>query len=97
MKVADTEIATGEVVKELNGSTVGDEYGKEGAQPNRQACGQPRAHASDDAWHEPGKARRCARFDISAGPEIRKGHQPDRRKPTSADLAYPPGAGLVLF
>ena len=57
----------------------------EGAQPGRPACRKPRAHAAHADRHEPGEARRGARPDLPAGPEIREGHEPDRREPPAAD------------
>src|SRR5262249_51905714 len=76
---------------------IGDRYGKEGSQPHRQACGEPGQDAPNDAFHEPGKARRRPWSDIPAGPKIRERDQPDRRQPSPTDLADSSGTGFLLF
>src|SRR5580704_14755464 len=67
------------------------------AEPDRQTCRQPRAHAPDDVVDEPGEARRRARLDVSTSPEIRERHQSDRRQPAAAHFEYPSGARRVLL
>ncbi len=47
--------------------------------------------------HEPGEARRTARHHLSAGAEIREGHEPDRREPPAADCDRAVGAGRILL
>ena len=83
----------------VNRGCIGVDYHdrQEGAKPYRQTCRQPRAHAADDAWDEPGEARGRSRPDLSASAEIREGHQPHRRQPVAADFAYSSGAGVVLL
>jgi hypothetical protein len=61
------------------------------AEPHRQACGKPGAHAAHDAGNEPGEAGRCARPHLPASTEIRKGYKPDRREPAPAYLSHPTG------
>src|SRR3569833_2980323 len=78
-------------------SRIGAIYGEEGPESDRQTCRFARAHAPDDAQHEPGKAWRCFGPYVPAGPEIRKGHQPHRREPPAADRAHSPGAGFLLL
>src|SRR3984957_13105736 len=75
-----------------------DDYDpQKGAEPDRQTCRQPRAHAPDDVVDEPGEAWRRARPDVSTSPEIRERHQSDRRQPTAAHFKHPSGAGRVLL
>src|SRR5947207_2491788 len=71
--------------------------GEKSPEPDRQACGQPGALAANDPQHEPGEARRRAWADIPAGPEIRKGRQSNRRKPSPADFSNAQGSGVVFL
>src|SRR5690242_958222 len=85
------------VVITMNHTRIGDGYGKEGSEPHRQACGGSGSDAADDAEYEPGKAWGCARANLPAGPKIREGHEPDRRKPIAADFQHPPGSGCLFL
>src|SRR5580693_264096 len=67
------------------------------AEPDRQTCWQPRAHAPDDVVDEPGEARRRSRPDVSTSPEIRERHQSDRRQPAAAHFEHPSGARRILL
>src|SRR5712691_338139 len=60
-------------------------------EPDRSARRKPRAHASNDAGDEPGKAWRSAWAFLPAGPEIRKGKNPDQRQPSPAPITSPSG------
>ena len=62
------------------------------AQSHRCACRGPGALSAHAARHEPGKARREARTDVPASPEVRERHQPHRRQPAVRSCA---GAGCV--
>src|SRR5471032_3257364 len=83
----------------VNRGGIGVDYydRQKGTEPDRQTCRQPRAHAPDDAEHEPGETWRRARSDIPAGAEIREGHQPDRCQPVAADCKHSPGPGFLLL
>src|ERR1700690_1995798 len=81
----------------LHNSLIGDLYGEEVPQSDRQARRLARAHASDDVEHESGKARGRPWPHLPASAEIREGHQPHRRQPTAANFQYPAGAGLVFL
>ena len=67
------------------------------AESDRHPCRQPGSPPSDDARNEPGKARRTSRHHFPADPEIREGHQPDRREPPPAHRHGPPGPGRLLL
>src|ERR1700693_1261268 len=78
----------------VNRGGIGVDYhvGQKGAEPNRQTCRQPRAHAPDDAQHEPREARGCPGSHVPTSTEVRERHQPHRRQPPAADFANPSGA-----
>src|SRR6516225_8641614 len=70
---------------------------KEGSEPHRQACRQPGADAPHYACNEPGKVGCRTRPHLSAGAEIREGHQPHRSQPVAANLPNPSGASSVFL
>src|ERR1039458_7564465 len=81
----------------LHNSRIGDVYGQEDPQSDRQARGLARAHASDDVEHESGEARRRPWPHLPASAEIREGHQPHRRQPPAANFQYPASAGFIFL
>src|SRR3954452_14651594 len=78
-------------------SLTGESQAQEGTKPDRQARREPGSHATHDAGHEPGEARRCAQPDVSAGTEIRKGFEPHWRKPPATNFVDSAGPDLVLL
>src|SRR6266511_6435542 len=76
---------------------IGHRHGQKVAEPYRHACGQPGAHAPDDAQDEPGEAGGRPWPDVPTCAEIRERHQSGRREPTPAHLSHPASPGLVLL
>src|SRR5262245_32045466 len=58
---------------------------------------QPSAHAPENACNEPGETGQGARPDLPANTEIRKGREPDRRKPVAANFSNLAGPGRVFL
>ena len=81
----------------VDDATRSDEKGLAAAQSDRRARRQPGPLPPHAARHEPGEARREARPDLPADPEIREGHQPHRRQPAVRPGAGAGRAGAVLL
>src|SRR5262245_53162321 len=75
----------------------GNVHARETTKPDRHPCGRTGPTTSHDPWNEPGKARRESRHHIPTSPEIREGHQPDRREPPGAYRAGSEGSGVFLL
>src|SRR5262249_10157772 len=65
--------------------------------PHRPPRRQPGSYAPPDAQDEPGEAWGRPRDYFSPDPKIRKGHEPDRGKPTATHLPNPSGPGGILL